>query len=443
MARRNPGTAIAPPFRFLDLPREVRDKIYQMLLTTPYTDVGKEQWDLGCTKNFNLHAGILFANRQLYNEARETFFFDNTFIVLKIIGGWTTFNYISTVNLPSFHNLKEEMIERSVLTATLEELGPEEEFLEELYWPSHRKDTCKTVITTPDALFSIKEGLWNLAKKGMNFRDWSLHIDVQPSLFGRAAALRDQVLSQCDQIQGFRRLTLTGDIAPPLSGITSTADLLIRTGEDYFQQRRFGDARIYFNHAKRFLSYRYNVLFRRGSSAAITAFFHHDHIPFLKATLPLVINAHIGLLKLDLLHFEEKKMNSLGMRKQINFVEDLIGFFERDCDLNPVLVARFHVCNAMAHLAVGHGVAALAALAQVRPSVARDERYKENAIDLVLELDFANFAFKKELQKQAREAHFRVILCSSEPPAIDPRELARRSFWEWLNVVEEALPYTD
>jgi hypothetical protein len=453
MARRCRTTAIAPPFRFLDLPRETRDQIYRLLLTTPYTGIKKNQW--GSPKHFKLHTAILFANKQLHDEARETFFFDNDFIVLKIIGGWTTFNYIHTVKLPTFHNLEEELIERPVLKATLEELGPEEEELDEHDWPSHRKDTCKTIITTTDVLFEIKEALWRLAKKGMNFRDWSLKLDVQQIVSGRPAALRDQVLSQCDQIQGFRRFTLTGDVPPTLAGylqscmargpplpeIAKTADDLVRTGERCFQQRRCKDTQTYWAHARRFLYYRYYVLFNKTSSAGIIRSFQPHHIHFLKATLPLVIKAHLGLFHLDLLHFDERDMNSLAMKRQFIFVEDLIDFFKQDCNLSPMLVARFHVCNNVAHLLLGHAVAAKATLAQVLVSLTQDKRQKEEAMDLVQKLEVVNLGLMKELQTEAREASFLVLFQSSEPPAIDYGCLDRRSFWEWLEVVEEALPY--
>lgn len=71
----------------LQLPRELRDRIYRNLLSVTHTKTPKSAHD-GCRSaasryNWNIYPTILRVNRQIHDEARELMALDNDFVVIE------------------------------------------------------------------------------------------------------------------------------------------------------------------------------------------------------------------------------------------------------------------------------------------------------------------------------------------------------------------------
>lgn len=72
-------------FRFLDIPREIRDKIYEHLLCTfPQPDSVTQGFKLPM-KDFT--SGILLVNKQIYSESYDVMIKGNRFVRVSSTGG--------------------------------------------------------------------------------------------------------------------------------------------------------------------------------------------------------------------------------------------------------------------------------------------------------------------------------------------------------------------
>ena len=150
------GTAISSitlkPSRLLTLPGEIRNKIWRMLLTTPYafqepTSPG------GCEAHYELAPAILAVNHQIHDETHRILREENKWIFVCISMPKTPFHYIAdTVNLP--------VVSRSILTDALEikncYLGMQSHALNVFLSPMHGlyDDECEfyTMLMGPESL---------------------------------------------------------------------------------------------------------------------------------------------------------------------------------------------------------------------------------------------------------------------------------------------------
>jgi hypothetical protein len=88
----------------LGIPLELRDPIYEMLLTTPCgTKLDPTVYSL----KFNLHPAILRVSKQISAEASRVLYQDNEFIVFKVTGLRLLLNWT-----PQFNRLPETQIAR-------------------------------------------------------------------------------------------------------------------------------------------------------------------------------------------------------------------------------------------------------------------------------------------------------------------------------------------
>jgi hypothetical protein len=190
----------------LNLPLELRDIIYGMLLTSPYcTDLNS----FGSAIRFHFHSAILLVNKQISAEATKIFYQGNDFVLLKIIG-----IELPLWKVPAFRLLSESKITSPVLRI---------EFI--AAYTSHVEvGNCQSLITTPEGLKFIMRALWGGVQKeaDSDFPDeWIRHGDSRLTLdFNPKAASRYQVLSELvlrpwDQVN-VKELVLKGDIKEPM-----------------------------------------------------------------------------------------------------------------------------------------------------------------------------------------------------------------------------------
>ncbi|KAL9129682.1 MAG: hypothetical protein Q9217_001924 [Psora testacea] len=78
---RKSSTTPAPGL--LDMPSEVRNRIYEMLLTTPYAYEETEE-EGHIRGSYNFHPAILRLNKQAYQEASGVFYRRNTWIIIHV-----------------------------------------------------------------------------------------------------------------------------------------------------------------------------------------------------------------------------------------------------------------------------------------------------------------------------------------------------------------------
>lgn len=104
--------AVEKPFRFLDLPAEIRVRIYELHL-----DVGRSiQLEAANVKEVRPRLNILFVSRQLYQEAYRVFYSANTFRIFSTNGKHFQTKWPLLVHFPRAY--------RNVLTTLELRLGP-------------------------------------------------------------------------------------------------------------------------------------------------------------------------------------------------------------------------------------------------------------------------------------------------------------------------------
>jgi hypothetical protein len=190
---------------FLRLPREIRDMIYRMLLTTKYcTQVAQDRLLL----KFRLCTAILLANKRISTEATRVLREENDFIILKVTG-----MHLDLYGIPAFRRLAEENLINPVLCA---EVGVEEH--------SHlTEQNTVTLITTADAMPAIIKAIWILRRIrtsrpfiSVYHGDLKLSLHFSHKASARYEQLSNLVLEPWTRINGLKTLVLTGDVKDPM-----------------------------------------------------------------------------------------------------------------------------------------------------------------------------------------------------------------------------------
>ena len=103
---------IHKPSPLQSLPGEIRNKIWRMLLTTPYAFQEPTSEEYGCEAHYELATAILAVNHQIHDETHRILREENKWIFVCISMPKTPFHYVvDTVTLP--------VVSRSVLIDTL------------------------------------------------------------------------------------------------------------------------------------------------------------------------------------------------------------------------------------------------------------------------------------------------------------------------------------
>lgn len=101
------------PSPILSLPAEVRNKIWRMLLTTPYAFKEPISEAGGCEAHYELAPAILTVNHQIYNETHRILWEENKWICVCVSMPKTPLHYVADiVRLP--------VVSRSIFTHTHE-----------------------------------------------------------------------------------------------------------------------------------------------------------------------------------------------------------------------------------------------------------------------------------------------------------------------------------
>jgi hypothetical protein len=196
---------------FLNIPLEIREEIYRMVLTTPYCTIIDPE---GPHLKFQLQPAILLVNKRICEEARRILHEENAFIVLKTCGIKSSFD-----DIPQFKLLPEDNIKNPVLRV-------------QVAVPNGSR-APRTFITTPEGLDSTLRALWTLKHDNTFSRgaqiyhgDLGLTLDFNPNSVWRYKVLEDLVMKPWMGISGFKDLVLIGDIKE------STRELLYENDDE-------------------------------------------------------------------------------------------------------------------------------------------------------------------------------------------------------------------
>jgi hypothetical protein len=197
----------------LEIPLEIRDEIYRLLLTTtPCTHLAST----GTALEFNLSKNILLASKRISVEASRVLLEENDFIVLKVTG-----LNLQLDNIPAFDVIPEHRVPNPVLRIEIQHVGER----------TVREENCATtVITTPEGLQPIITALWKLKKTGANSNipyrttfpyypkdlSLSLTLNINKASVSRCKALKSGLLQPWELLHGIGKLSLVGDIEDSL-----------------------------------------------------------------------------------------------------------------------------------------------------------------------------------------------------------------------------------
>jgi hypothetical protein len=437
-----PAVRDASAFPFLELPREIRDLIYCLLLV--HTDIRSQKY--GQKKSityFALHSAIIYTSHQVYLEAKEIFFSDTEFVIFKVRADVFS---PCTDNIPIFRNLAENKITKPVFKATITKFGEDE--LLDAEW--------MTLITTPEGIINIVEYVWRRFTEVSTFgHDLHLTLKYYNNFPSRRSRLVEQLLLPWDQVQGFKRVKFIGDIGtdmythlreymgkgPPVHTIPSTLDALVIKADKYYEQKQYHLAKAYYTAGETYSNFRFIRLNRLEQSERSALF---------DALFPSYLKTKLGALKVGL----RLRTDYLGVAQASDalkvLLKDAIQRTRRPVGspgqyrINPEFCVKVAICRTMARLALGRDKTADELQTELHywmedstfATKPRAQDFYPNWTNVYPQLKHAGDDYLEELGK--RPTHFSPAMLSSKhwPKNGNPNSQFR-TFWEWLEHPEE------
>jgi hypothetical protein len=303
---RHPSSSNAPRSSFLSVSLEIRDMIYEMLLTTRYcTDIDHKRMAL----SFRLHTAILLVNKQISAESTRVLRDGNHFIIVK-------FNTIDLhlSEIPTFRWLPEDKIANPLLRVVVD-------VVDERLRNSEQSHTC---ITTPNGLQSVISAIWDLPVENwlLNHGDELHHADLRISLAfhleapARYGFFSNLVLKPWEKVNGIQTLELSGDIQLPMSEhlrkhmlqgpfpdeVPEALEQYRFLAEDEYRRVDYNAAGWYWTTLCDYWSYLYFLEpYHQGRGKM--ALYGSELWQVLKVSLPVHIEGLLGLRKVELRQF--------------------------------------------------------------------------------------------------------------------------------------------
>jgi hypothetical protein len=327
--------------RFLNIPLELRDIIYGMLLTTPYCTIFDSTWS---SLEFHLHTAILLVNKQVSAEAMRVLYQRNHFIILK-----TTGVGLALHSVPQFKLLPESKVTNPVL---LIKVAVTDSRRMELVDP-------RTVLTTSDGLQSIIDAIWQFEdderpsyRESIYTSDMSLTLDYNPKAVSRYHLMSNLILRPWNQIHDLKELVLIGDIEEAtrehleksiLEG-PFPSEVAIKLAEYHshaereFERTEYNAARWWCKSMEEYWDYLFNL---------VPCWEGDELWEVLEKSLPILYELRLKLVKsyLGQLEYKNARHNADEARSRM-IVEE--------CPIPTLLMqTKFHLSAALAHSALG------------------------------------------------------------------------------------------
>jgi hypothetical protein len=427
---------------FLTIPLEIRDDIYRMLVTTSYCT---QITATGTTFEFNLSLDIRLVNKKISGEATRVLLEDNNFITLKVSG-----LSLQLDNIPTLRMLVGRKVPDPILSIVIDNA------VERI----PREDTATiTLLTTSEGLPTIITALWKLYKAGTNDnmpyssygsfypyypKDLSISLTFKAPA-GRRKALGSLVLQPWDLLYGVGKLSLEGDIGDSMS-----LHLRKRMLEGPFHQEVAPTLQKYHSLGLESLARKdYNCAQRWWTCFAD----YWRHLGLLKRDPLLVHGIKNGrnddwnqLLKEFKEKYYEGKFGIVqAYLHQANYQEALLNTTQVRCETARPLIdidytfpallrGKLHLCEALAHTALGKTKEGINNLSWAAALIACHSEYENHGS----KVSFLNLkeAIQKELSNRNWPIQSERSVETVEVRSWETKETVIRSFWEWLEAPE-------
>jgi hypothetical protein len=442
---------------FLRTPLEIRNQIYRMLLTTPY-----------CTRRcpnetsleFQLSMNLLRANKQIYEEATRVFLQKNHFIILKVVG----LSKLRLEDVPVFRFLAEEKVANPVLRVEIKSVHEGRH---------HDASSTLTLITTPVGLSPVITALWKLDQSGQNFDSSpSIIVPCYPSDLSLSLSFNVRPLVACDLLKNFvltiwtllhgiKGLVLAGDVGDSLSQLLRKSML-----EGPFTTEVFSTLRKYHVLGQRAMMKKDYVIARWWWTAYEDYCRHFDHLRLDRSRRhemqdpndnlwagmwiqaeKMYLQGRLGTARTYLheARYREALLTILKTRRKRVF-----SFYIRNT-MNPVFHAKFCLCEAFTHIALGdieEGLNCLKSAATFFHNSALGTRSVSTTSERPRILGMWLLTLEDSINTELIKLNL-PYRCNWLPNLKSKADIARladitrlaglenRTFWEWLDIPEE------
>ncbi|MCJ1451514.1 hypothetical protein MMC28_001852 [Mycoblastus sanguinarius] len=208
-----PQPTLSPKPTLSNIPGEIRNEIYHMLLTTRYTFHEKKM-------RFDLQPAILQVNKQIHAEAKSVLHGDNLWILFEIKEPeWSIFEEDTELPFKLPVVSKRIKIASHIKAPALRIHFYPPDKISRIY-PGLNVKTVKplnTFLLAEESIPFLVEMLWDMAdRRGYTrfFRRSMLSLELGTSLFYPRSNLQTRCLDLFTLVRGLRKVTLEGDVDP-------------------------------------------------------------------------------------------------------------------------------------------------------------------------------------------------------------------------------------
>jgi hypothetical protein len=412
----------------LKIPLELRDIIYEMLLTTPYCTITNTRSRFR-DPHFHLHPAILLVNRQVSAEAQRVLYQGNDFITFETTGFTPDLG-----DVPTFPLLSADKITRPVLRVKVS-----------VTHERHDADsTPTTIITTAQGIQSIISAHWACEAAHIRLdKFFSLSLDFKPKAASHYHAQSQLILKPWDMITGLKELELLGDVKEPMreylekSLLEPFPDHVVARlkefdskAEQEFKQKNFEAAYRWWLALQMYFAYLFvspccmdddETYQTNGGQWAVLRKSYH---PYSKGALNIV--------KEYLRQSQFEDAIEVGYEACCKICWDEPDFDDVE-EMPAIMLTKFKLCTALARTALGR--------------TAEGMEDVETAAAWLLKSGLINGATAAEITGNLRLTVDNELIRLRSPwrcghpfpinPDLQDGQIPRRLFWDWLDLPDE------